>query len=115
MRRGAAPLLPSRRVRRLVALAVVVCAPGCGKLLGISDPVPADRTDGGGGDGPSVDSSPACVTAASFRPEQSFAIGATGTALVVGQLDRMPGRDVAIAVGNGIQIMSGNGMATPST
>jgi hypothetical protein len=87
---------------------MVVCVPGCQQLLGITDPTPAERTDGGG-DGPTVDSSPACVTAATFQPEQSFAVGGAGTALVVAQLDRMPGRDVAIAVGDGVQIMSGDG------
>jgi hypothetical protein len=95
---------------------IAVCIPGCGKLLGISDPTPADRTDGGGGDdGSTIDSSPPCVTPSTFKMEQSFAIGGTGLALVVGQLDRMPGRDVAIAVGDGVQIMSGNGsgMFTP--
>lgn len=110
MRPGAHPLLPSPRVRTLVALTVVACAPGCQQLLGITDPTPADRTDGGGDDGPTVDSSPACVTAVMFRPEESFAVGGTGTALAVGQLDQPgTGRDVAIAVGDGIQIMVGNG------
>lgn len=115
MRPSAHPLLPSPRVRTLVALTVVACAPGCQQLLGITDPTPADRTDGGGDDGPMVDSSPACVTAATFRPEESFAVGGIGTALVVAQLDRMPGRDVAIAVGDGVQIMSGDGAGSFST
>jgi hypothetical protein len=91
-----------------VAVIVVACVPGCEKLLGISDPTPADRVDGGDGDGPPIDSSPPCVTAAMFAPEQGFSIGAVGSALAIGQLDRMPGRDVAIAVGDGVQIMSGN-------
>jgi hypothetical protein len=98
----------------LVALMAVGCLPGCDKLLGISDPTPADRGDAKIDDdgGPTIDSSPPCVTAAAFKPEESFAIGATGTALVVGQLDRMSGRDVAIAVGDGVQIMSGNATGT---
>jgi hypothetical protein len=92
-----------------VALTIVACAPGCRQLLGITDPTPSDRIDGGG-DGPPVDSSPPCVIAAVFQPEQSFAIGGTGTALAIGQLDRPgTGRDVAIAVGDGIQILVGNG------
>ena len=47
MRSAAYPLLPSARVRTLVALMAVAGAPGCGQLLGISDPTPADRVDGG--------------------------------------------------------------------
>jgi hypothetical protein len=110
MRREAYLLLPSRRVRTLVALTIVVCLPGCDKLLGIGDPKPGDRPDGAGGDdgGPTIDSSPPCVTAATFLPEQSFAIGATGTALAIAQLDRVIGRDVAIAVGDGVQLMLGD-------
>lgn len=108
MRPLADPLLPSGRVRRFVAVIVVACVPGCEKLLGISDPTPANRVDGGD-DGPTIDSSPPCVTAAMFAPEQGFAVGAVGSALALGQLDRMPGRDVAIAVGDGVQIMSGDG------
>lgn len=97
-------------MRRLLLLLVVVCAPGCGKLLGISNPTPADGGDGDGGDDAStIDSSPPCVTPAMFAAEQSFAIGGTGTSLAVAQLDRKPGRDVVIAVGDGVQIMSGNG------
>jgi len=96
-----------------VALLAVGCLPGCDKLLGIGDPKPADQGDARSDDGgPTIDSSPPCVTAAAFKPEESFAIGATGTALVVAQLDRMPGRDVAIAVGDGVQIMSGNAAGT---
>jgi hypothetical protein len=91
---------------------VVVCGPGCGKLLGISDPTPAGGTDGGGEDGPTVDTSPPCVAAAVFRPEMSFSIGATGMALAEGFLDRMSGKDIAIAVGDGVRIMSGNNTGT---
>jgi hypothetical protein len=109
MRRAAAPLLPSPRVRRLVALVIMVCAPGCDRLLGISDPMPDDRRDGAVDDGPTIDSSPPCVTPAVFDAEQRFAIGGIGTALAVGQLDRMVGRDVAVAVGDGVQILSGDG------
>lgn len=96
-------------MRRLVALTVVVSfAPGCGQLLGISDPTPGDGGPGGGDAG--IDAQPgACVTGAVFRAEATFAVGGMGTAMVVGQLDQRPGLDVAIAVGNGIQIMSGDG------
>lgn len=109
MRRAAEPLLPSARVRRLVALAIVVCAPGCDRLLGISDPRPARLDAGGVDDGPMVDSSPPCVTPATFDAEQSFEIGGIGTALAIGELDRRVGRDVAVAVGDGVQILSGDG------
>src|SRR5689334_7496686 len=109
MRVGAHPLLPSPRVRRLVVLTVVVCLPGCSVLLGISDPRPADGTDGGGGDdAPPIDSSPPCVAPAMWKPEQTFAIGATGLAFVVANLDGTVGADVAIAVGDGVQLMSGD-------
>jgi hypothetical protein len=97
----------------LVLLTVVVCLPGCGKLLGISDPTPAGSSDGGGDpDGPSIDSSSPCVAAAMFQPEQSFSVGAMGTALAMGFLDRRPGGDIAIAVGDGIQILSGTNTGT---
>lgn len=110
MRCEAYLLLPSRRVRTLVALTIVVCLPGCDKLLGIGDPKPGDRPDGAGSgdDGPVVDSSPPCVTAATFGTEQSFSIGAAGTALAVARLDRVIGLDIAIAVGDGVQLMLGD-------
>jgi hypothetical protein len=96
-------------VRRLLALTVVVLSvPSCSQLLGISDPTPADG--GPGGDGGDIDAPPpACVTAAAFRAEATFAAGGAGTAMVVAQLDRRPGLDVAVAVGDGIQILSGDG------
>ena len=120
MRCDAYLLLPSRRVRTLVALTIVVCLPGCDKLLGIGDPKPGDRPDGagsGGDDGPVIDSSPPCVTAAMFGPEQSFSIGAPGTAIAFAQLDRVIGRDLAIAVGDGVQLMLGDnaGSFAPGT
>ena len=109
MRRQADPLLPSRPVQRLVALTVVVSfVPGCGQLLGITDPTPA-RDGGTDGDGSPIDAPPPCVAGVTFQPEGTFSVGGTGTAIVVAQLDRMPGADLAIAVGDGIQIMSGNG------
>jgi hypothetical protein len=49
------------------------------------------------------------VTPATFDAEQSFAIDGIGTALAIGQLDRRIGRDVAVAVGDGVQILSGDG------
>jgi hypothetical protein len=92
-----------------VAVTVAVSfVSGCGQLLGISDPTPADRGDGGI-DGPTVDAPPPCVLAASFRAEATFSVGGTGSAIAVGQLDRRPGLDLAIAVGDGVQIMSGDG------
>ena len=105
-------LLPSRRVRTLVALSIVACLPGCEKLLGIGDPTPGVGDDAGGGSGedagPEIDSSPPCVTPVAFGPEVSYAIGATGQALAVGRFDRVTGRDVAIAVGDGVQLMLGD-------
>lgn len=96
-----------------MAFLIVGCMPGCDRLLGISNPTSADGGDGGLDDGgPTIDSSPACVTAAVFGPEQTFAIGGVGTAFAVAQLDHMIGRDVAIAVGTGVEIMSGNGGGT---
>lgn len=93
-----------------MALTVVVSfVPSCGQLLGISDPTPDDGGAGSDGDG-SIDAPPpACVTGATFQAEATFSVGGAGTAVVVGQLDRIPGVDLAIAVGDGIQIMSGNG------
>lgn len=92
----------------MVLTVVVSFVPGCGPLLGISDPTPADRGDGGT-DGSTIDAPPPCVAGATFRAEATFSVGGTGTAIAVGQLDRMPGVDVAIAVGDGVQILSGNG------
>ena len=93
-----------------MALTVVVSfVSSCGQLLGITDPTPDDGGPGSDGDG-SIDAPPAaCVAGVTFQAEATFSVGGTGTAIVVGQLDRLPGRDLAIAVGDGIQIMSGNG------
>src|SRR5262245_41395993 len=72
-------------------------------------PPPSNALDDAGTDGLGIDSSPPCVTASRLGSEQRFSVGGTGTALAVALLDGKPGRDVAIAVGSGVQIMSGNG------
>lgn len=107
-----------RRTRPLTTLvAVGLLTGGCSKLLGITDPSSDDgSTPRDGGPDAEVDSSidapPPCTTATTFSPEMSFDVTATGTGLVVAELTRTTptGRDVAIAVGDGIQIMTGNGM-----
>lgn len=108
-----------RRVRVLPALSIVACLSGCGKLLGLGDPKAADPDGGGSGDdaGPQIDSSPPCVNPAMFAPEEAYAIGAMGRSLAIGRFDRVTGRDVAIAVGDGVQLMLGDnaGMFTAGT
>src|SRR5262245_7737425 len=100
----------------LVALTVIGFMSGCSKLLGISDPSTGDGgvTGDGAADAEidsSIDAPPPCTTATAFGVEMSFDVGAVGTSLAVGELNRQApvGRDVAVAVGNGIQIMRGDG------
>jgi hypothetical protein len=100
---------------------VMVCA-GCSKLLGINDPVTGDATSGGDGrpDTPmpdamidsAVDAPPACAASNTFGSEMAFPIGGTGVAFTVASLDPGGTLDVAIATGNEIVVLHGNGLGT---
>lgn len=110
------PLLPSGRVTRLVALAAVaVLLMSCGKLLGITDPTPSETGDGGidaSDDGSLPPPPPVCanpVTPAVFQAEQTFALAASGVGIGAGKLVLGGGIDLAIAEGDRVEIMLGDG------
>lgn len=110
-------------MRALVAFALLLA--GCSKVLGISDPTPV-KGDGGTRDGrsdamldaPMIDSGPPCINAPIFGPEMSFDLGGTGVTIAVGDLDHDMKQDVAVALGDHVVILHGDGMgglANPQT
>ncbi|MGN6105785.1 MAG: FG-GAP repeat domain-containing protein [Kofleriaceae bacterium] len=100
-------------MRALLALALV--SAGCSKLLGITDPSAGagdggtDAPDGSGPTDGDVDAPPPCTSSPSFGPPRRFDIGATGTGLAVQRLDRAVGFDAAVAVGDRVVILRGDG------
>src|SRR5262252_7187082 len=103
-------------------IAGTLLAVGCSKVLGISDPTP---TKGDAGkqvdamlDAPMIDSGPPCINAPNFGPEMTYDLGGTGVTIAVGDLDHDNKKDVAIALGDHVLILHGDGMgglANPQT